>query len=167
MEIHIVIMGGTIDSYWDGTKDTAIPLKESVVPRYLGNCQLYEKVNYTTVCLKDSRALTVDDLKKMLEVIEKSESKFIMVTHGTYTMPDSARFLQANLKRKDQVIVFVASMIPIDGFTFSDAGFNLGYAMGKMESLKEGVYVSMNGRIFSPNEVVKMLSEGRFASVME
>lgn len=167
MEIHIVIMGGTMDSYFNGIQDTVVPHKESVIPRYLGNCQLYEKVNYTTVCLKDSRALTVDDLKKMLEVIEKSESKFIMVTHGTYTMPDSARFLQANLKRKDQVIVFVASMIPIDGFTFSDAGFNLGYAMGKMESLKEGVYVSMNGRIFSPNEVVKVLSEGRFASVME
>ena len=49
-------------------------------------------------------------------------------------------------------------MIPLEGFVPTDAGFNLGYAVAKSQDLKEGIYVCMNGRIFSPEEVVKKLN---------
>ncbi|MBI5753661.1 asparaginase [Candidatus Peregrinibacteria bacterium] len=126
--IHFVITGGTIDSFYDGSKDTAVTNEHS---------------------------------------IETSKHKKILVTHGTYTMSDTARFLKANLKRKDQVIILTGSMIPINGFSPSDGPFSLGYAIAQLEHLKPGIYVCVNGRVFSPEEVVKVIGEGRFSSIFE
>ena len=109
--------------------------------------------------------MEVEDLKKILEEIEKSESSHFIITHGTYTMPDSARFLQAHLKNSKNTIIFTGSMTPMAEFTMSDGGFNLGYAVAKLEALDAGIYVAMNGCVFTPEEVVKIISEGRFTSL--
>lgn len=108
--------------------------------------------------MKDSRELTTGDIKNICKTIEKSTTKKIIITHGTYTMPDTAKYLKANLKRKDQTIISAGSMIPLTGFAPSDAGFNLGYAIARVQTLKPGIYVCMNGRVFSSNEVVKQLN---------
>ena len=158
-------MGGTIDSYYEATKDTAVPLEKSIIPKYMKSLGLYEKIVFSEICMKDSRALNESDRKKMLQEIESCKETNIIITHGTYTMPDSARYLKANLKAKDKKIIFVGSMIPIYGFTESDGPFNLGFAMGKIETVRPGIYVGMNGKIFSPEEVVKLLDQGRFGSI--
>lgn len=77
--------------------------------------------------MKDSRQLGENDRKEILKAIEESPSNKIIITHGTYTMPDTARYLKANLKRNDQTIILTGSMIPIKGFSPSDGTFNLGY----------------------------------------
>ncbi len=163
--IHFVITGGTIDSFYNGIKDTATPRKESIIPSYLGMLKFYEKTAFTQVCMKDSRELTKADIGKILRVVEKSPHAKVIITHGTYTMPDTARFLKKNLKRKGQTIIFTGSMIPLEGFSPSDGGFNLGYAIAQAQVLPEGIYVCMNGNVFSPDEVIKVLHEGRFESV--
>ena len=116
--------------------------------------------------MKDSRDITKIDLKNILNEIEKSPSKKIIITHGTYTMPDSARYLKANLKRKDQTIILTASMLPIAEFIMSDGGFNLGYSVSKVQDLPAGIHVCMNGKVFTPDEVIKIISEGRFSSIL-
>lgn len=163
--IHFIITGGTIDSYWDGIKDTAVPLKHSAVPEFIKTVRLYEKCEFTEVCMKDSRNLTSTDRKKIFDAVKKSKAKRIIITHGTYTLPDTARYLSANLKSSNKTIIFACSMIPLTGFIPTDAGFNLGYAVAQSQNLKKGIYVCMNGKIFSPEEVVKILSEGRFGSI--
>ena len=80
-------------------------------------------------------------------------------------VPDTARFLEENLKNKDKVVILTGSIIPLVGFSPSDAPFSLGFSIAKSQELPNGVYVCMNGRIFSPKEVVKTLSEGRFNSI--
>ena len=60
--IHFVITGGTIDSYYNPSKGTAIPNKTSIVPTTVGEVKLYNKTEFTTACLKDSRDLTEKDL---------------------------------------------------------------------------------------------------------
>ena len=164
-KIHFILTGGTLDSHYDGSKDTVVPNEHSVVPKYIQSLKLYEEVEFTEICMKDSREINESDRKKIIEAISNSNDKRIIITHGTYTMPDTARYLSANLKENNKVIIFIASMIPLSGFTETDAGFNLGYAIAKSQDLKEGIYVCMNGRIFSPDEVVKIISEGRFGSI--
>ena len=115
--------------------------------------------------MKDSREIVKADLKKILDVIEKSSHKKIIITHGTYTMPDSGRFLEVNLKRKDQTIIITGSMIPLLGFSPSDGPFTIGYAIAKVQDLENGIYVCMNGRVFSSEEVMKVNKEGRFSSI--
>lgn len=156
-----------MDSRWEGKLDTAVVNEESVIPEYLDKLILYTRFEYTKVCMKDSRHLTQGDLDTLVEAVESSDSKHIVITHGTYTMPDSAKYLKANLQRNDQVIIFTGSMIPLRGFESSDAPFNLGYAVAKVEDLPSGIYLAMNGRVFSPDEVVKNLFEGKFFSVFE
>lgn len=164
-KLHFIMTGGTIDSYYDGTKDTAVTNEHSIVPKFVKILKLYEECEFTEVCMKDSRELNKADREMILSAVSNSKSKRIIITHGTYTLPDTARYLQANLKDHNKVIIFVCSMIPLEGFTPTDAGFNIGYAVAKSQELSEGIYVCMNGKIFMPDEVVKILSEGRFGSI--
>jgi len=169
--IHFIVTGGTIDSVWDGSKDTVVVSEESVLPEFFANLQrnlkFYEEIVFTEICMKDSRAINDEDRKKLLETIEESNSNKIIITHGTYTMPDTARFLKVNLKRKDQVISLTGSMVPIKGFDYSDGPFNLGYALAQVQTLSSGVYLCMNAKVFKPEEVRKNTMEGKFYSIFE
>ncbi len=163
-------MGGTIDSYYDGIKETSVPNQKTIIPQYIGNLKLQrERVLFTTVCLKDSRQITSEDHKKVAKVIAGSKATRIIITHGTYTMPDTARYIEAHLnsKKNNKKIILTGSFIPLNGFTMSDGGFNIGFALGVMDYIKEGVYVAMNGRLFRASEVIKFASEGVFSSILK
>ena len=69
---HFILTGGTIDSYYEGTKDTAVTLKKSSLPAFMKSLKLYEKAVFTEICMKDSRDLTQNDVKKILQAVEKS-----------------------------------------------------------------------------------------------
>ena len=164
-EVLFVITGGTIDSYYEGTKDTVIPLETSIIPETVRSFKLNVIPEFIQVCMKDSRSLSEKDRNDILATVENAEQKKIIITHGTYTMPDTARFLKANLKRTDQAIILTGSMIPIKGFSPSDGTFNLGFTLAKIEDIESGIYVCMNGNLFIPEEVVKIIEEGRFVSI--
>lgn len=167
--INIVITGGTIDSIWNGSRDTVAVSEHSILPEYFQelsrNLKFYEELAFTEVCMKDSRAITKEDRNNILKTIEESPADKIIITHGTYTMPDTARFLKDNLQRKGQVVVLTGSMVPIKGFDFSDGPFNFGYAVAQVQKLEPGIYVCMNARVFSPEEVAKNTDEGKFYSI--
>lgn len=166
MKVHFIITGGTIDSAWDGTRDTAVVLPKSVIPGYIKKLKLYEDIKFSIACMKDSRELNEDDQKEIVKIIEESEDKHFIVSHGTYTMANTTKFIKSNLKRNDAVVVLTGSMTPLKGFDMSDAGFNLGFAFSKVQELKPGVYLCMNGRIFSAEEAVKNTYEGKFYSLL-
>ena len=105
--IHFIMTGGTIDSWYDGTKDTAIPNDKSAIPRFIKMLKIYEKYEFSEICMKDSRGLTVADRKKILEAVKNSGYKRIIITHGTYTLPDTARYLKAHLKNNNKTIIFI------------------------------------------------------------
>lgn len=163
--INIILTGGTIDSIWNGQKDTATPSEHSSLPSYFQQLKLYKEIIFTEACMKDSRELTEEDVKHICATVENSICNKIIIAHGTYTMPDTARYLQKNLKRSDQTIILTGSMTPLKGFEFSDAPFSLGYAIAQVQTLKNGVYLCMNGETFTPEEVAKNLTEGRFYSI--
>ena len=58
-------------------------------------------------------------------------------------------------------------MIPLLGFYPTDAPFNLGFAISKVQELQPGIYLCMNGETFTPIEVAKNLGEGKFYSVFK
>ena len=163
--INFIMTGGTIDSYYEGTKDTVVPNEHSIIPKFIKSLHLENPTEFTEIYMKDSREITKDDIKSLLNEIEKSPNKHFIITHGIYTMIDSARYLEANFKNKNKVIIFTASMLPMAEFTMSDGGFNLGYAVSKLQDLPNGIYVCMNGKVFSSTEVMKVISEGRFTSI--
>ena len=160
----IIITGGTIDSVWDGTRDTAVPAQESILPEYFKKLNLGIELNFKTVCMKDSRELTQDDIKQICQAVDDAKDSKILVTHGTYTMPDTARYLQHNMKTQ-KAVVLMGSMVPLRGYDMSDAPFNLGFAISVLQQMEGGVRLVMQGNVFKPDEVAKNLSEGKFFSI--
>src|SRR3989338_11390278 len=94
--IHIMKMGGTIEFKDPGYEimnqqmmklDTSIEnyLKNMVKPHFTYSIE--------TVCEKDSREVTTEDLEKLAQAIENSPHENILITHGTFTMSNTAQFL--------------------------------------------------------------------------
>jgi len=86
---------------------------------------------------------------------------YIIISHGTDTMLETAKQLQ---HIPDKVIVLTGAMQPTK-FRFSDAIFNIGYAVAAVQALPVGVYVAMNGRIFAPDKARKNVDMNRFEEI--
>jgi L-asparaginase len=158
MAIRILITGGTFDKEYNELtgelffKDTHLPemLK-------LGRCRV--NVDIRTLMMIDSLDMTEQDRALIADHCIKAEEKKIIITHGTDTMADTARFLASRIT--DKTIVITGAMIPYK-FGSSDGLFNLGSAMAFVQSLPHGIYVAMNGRFFPWNNVRKNRKTGEF-----
>jgi L-asparaginase len=60
-----------------------------------------------------------------------------------------------------KTIVLTGALAPAR-FRVTDAVFNLGLALGAVQSLPEGVFLAMNGTIFPAGQVRKNREAGRF-----
>ena len=164
--IHVVITGGTIDSEWNPAKDTAVTADESVLPGYFKKLKLDAELTFNTVVMKDSREFTPEDIKAICAAVDDSPSDKVLLTHGTYTMPDTARYLEKHMKT-EKAVVLTGSVIPLKGYEMSDAPFNLGFAIATLLNMEQGVRIVLQGHVFSPGDVAKNLAEGRFFSLDE
>ncbi len=164
-EVHFVMTGGTIDSSYNGDFDTVEPWEKSVIPQYIARVKLDRRVQFTQVCMKGSRRLTEQDRQEIVEVIKNSDARKFIVTHGTYTLPDSARYLETQLGSTEKIVILTSSTIPLEGVTMSNGGFNLGFAYAQLEVLPPGVHVCVNGRVFAPVKLGKLFDEGRLTTI--
>jgi L-asparaginase len=112
--------------------------------------------------LKDSLFMDEQDRQKILEKCLECDEQQIVITHGTDTMAETAGVLGPELAHK--TVVLVGAMIP---FTFrdSDAVFNMGFALGAVQTLPRGVYIAMNAQIFMWNNVRKNKQSGVFEKI--
>jgi L-asparaginase/Glu-tRNA(Gln) amidotransferase subunit D len=76
-------------------------------------------------------------------------------------MVKTAKFLEDNIKTGKKIII-TGSMVPVVGFSATDAPFNLGYSAASFKNIEPGVYICMNGGVFKPGEVEKNLKLLRF-----
>jgi L-asparaginase len=156
--IRILIAGGTIDKEYDPLTGELIFAK-SHLSNILNQVRCKARSILEEVMLKDSLQMRREDreeiLKKCVDCIEKR----IIVTHGTDTMVETGRVLGTNVKGK--TIVLVGAMIPY-AFGASDALFNLGCAFAAVQALRQGVYITMNGKIFRWDNVTKNKESGEF-----
>ncbi len=156
--IHFIKTGGTIEFFdpsYDEINKRLLKL-DATIDSYLKNLiQPHFSTSYESIVEKDSRDITDQDREKLFEALISSPHKNIIVTHGTFTMNQTAEYLldKSGLERKK--IIITGAMIPITGFTMSDAGFNIGFAIASFATIKPGVYLSMNGGIFKPGDIEK------------
>jgi L-asparaginase len=156
--IRILIAGGTIDKEYDPLTGE-LTFAKSHLSNMLNQVRCKVKFILEEVMLKDSLQMRIEDREEILKkCIHCSENK-IIITHGTDTMVETAQILDNNVKGK--IIVLVGAMIPYV-FGASDALFNLGCAFSAVQALKRGVYITMNGKIFSWDNVRKNKETGEF-----
>lgn len=157
MLIEIFTTGGTIDKvYFDAKSDFQIG--EPQIVELLKDANLSIGYQVTPLLRKDSLEMTEEDRELICREVGKSAATKVIITHGTDTMIDTARALA---KIHGKTIVLTGAMQPAR-FRFTDAVFNVASAMMAVQTLSEGVYIVMNGRIFDPQKVRKNVVLNRF-----
>lgn len=157
MKIKIYTVGGTIDKVYFDAK-SQYEVGESLVTRMLTEANVSFEFEIEPVMKKDSLDMDDNDRALLRDRISTSSTKHVLVTHGTDTIILSARTLS---EIKGKVIVFTGALQPAR-FRDSDATFNIGFALGALQTLPEGVYIAMNGKIFNPAYTRKVNELNRF-----
>jgi L-asparaginase len=145
--------GGTIDSSieYDNTKKSVF--QGTNLPTVLNQARLTCRIELEPLMQKDSADITDEDRTIILERCRASRERNIVITHGTDTISETARFLGEH-QVGNKTVVLVGSFVPISQ-EHSDALFNLGYAIASAQSLSLGVWVAMGGESFSWDNVKK------------
>ena len=156
-ELLIVTTGGTIDKiYFDDKSDYQIG--DPQIGRMLEELGVAFRFSVIPILRKDSLHLGDADRELVRATIAAQPARHVLVTHGTDSMIATAQVL-ASIPGK--TIVLTGALSPAR-FRGSDAEFNIGTAVGAVQSLPEGVYIAMNGRIWDPARVRKNLDANRF-----
>lgn len=163
MNIAILVTGGTFDKEYNELNGE-LYFKNPHIQEMLakGRCRLSTRIQ--VVVMKDSLEMTEIDLRQILETCKSCEESRIVITHGTDTMENTARFLAA--EGLDKTIVLTGAMIPYT-FGSSDGLFNLGSALSFAQVLSPGVFIAMNGCIFKSDDVYKDKQQGIFRKKTE
>jgi len=156
-KLLVITTGGTIDKvYFDAKSEYEVG--EPVVATVLAAMNVSYSVEVKTVCQKDSLEIDNSDREAIKKAIKQSDVKHILITHGTDTMVDTAKFIG---EYEGKVIVLCGAMQPAI-FKETDGIFNIGTAVGILSIANPGTYIAMNGECFKPDKVFKNYDTRRF-----
>ncbi|MDX1626615.1 MAG: asparaginase domain-containing protein [Wenzhouxiangellaceae bacterium] len=158
--LQIITTGGTIDKiYYDEKSDYKIG--EPEIARILTDMNVAFRWHVQPLLRKDSLELTDEDRALIRSAVKASDAKHFLITHGTDTMVETARALQ---ELEGRTIVLTGALNPAR-FLGSDAVFNIGCAVSAVQTVGEGVWIAMNGRIWDPRKVRKNRDANRFEAI--
>lgn len=156
-QVKIFCTGGTIDKvYFDALSDYQIG--DPVVSNILKEALTKFSFDVASILKKDSLEITDEDRDLIFKQVAADSCEHILITHGTDTMINTAQRLE---EIKDKTIVLTGAMQPAR-FRNTDAIFNIGYAISAAQHLPHGVYLAMNGQIFTPDAVQKNRAAAQF-----
>jgi len=165
MNVQVFVTGGTFDkeyNYLNGRlffQDTHLP---QMFER--GRCTV--DINIKTLMMVDSLEMTDSDREIIAHNIRRAETNKVLITHGTDRMVHTAQYL-AKLEIPDKTVVLTGAMIPYAFGNSSDGFFNLGSALAFVQTLPQGIYIAMNGRIFTWDNVWKNPKTGYFEELTQ
>ncbi|OQK16822.1 asparaginase [Methyloprofundus sedimenti] len=156
--IQIFITGGTLDKRYNELNGE-LDFPETQLPAMLKQARCTAEIDLQLLMLKDSLEMTDKDREDIKQSCIASNAQQIIITHGTDTMVATAKHLAESIK--DKTIVLVGAMVPYT-IKQSDTLFNLGCAITAVQLMPAGVYITMNGKVFDWDKVVKDKQHGEF-----
>ncbi len=161
-KIQILTTGGTIEGLEYDQIDKAPKKSHIGIEYHLRNLNGFN-YNIKTVFAKDSRFISKDDRKLLVDEIHNAPSSKILITHGTFSMVETAKYIaQFNLNR---TIILTGAFI-LGNNPNTDATFNLYYALNQFEQLKSGVFIAIHNETFKWNNVRKNVAENKFEKLI-
>jgi L-asparaginase len=158
MKIAIIQTGGTIDKDYPKKNGYAFEISEPAIIRVLKKINTEFNYEIISAFKKDSLEITDEDRAKLMIICEELPESKIIITHGTDTMIETAKFL-SNLP--DKAIIFTGAFLP-ERFKKSDADFNIGLAVGAVNVLNRGVFIAMNGIVIPVEKCRRDNKTGNF-----
>jgi L-asparaginase len=158
MKIRLLVTGGTFDKEYNELTGS-LYFRDTHVREMLrlGRCGL--DLDVRLLMMIDSLEMTEADREVILKHCLEEGDERVVITHGTDTMPETARYLGERCPGR--TVVLTGAMVPYT-FGSSDGLFNLGSALAFAQTLPAGVYVAMNGRCFDGRNVRKNKAAGTF-----
>jgi L-asparaginase len=158
MHLRIITTGGTIDKLYFDDKST-FQIGAPQIGEILAQLGVAFEFSVLPLMRKDSLHMDDHDRARVRQtILDDRDHRHFLVTHGTDTMVETARVL---CDIPDKVILLTGALNPAR-FMGSDAVFNVGCAVGAVQSLPAGCYLAMNGRVWDPLKVRKNRGENRF-----
>ena len=157
--IQILITGGTFDKSYNHISGDLF-FEKTHIPEMLERSKCRLNVDVKTLMMIDSLEMTQKDIEKIIDECKKTKSSRIVITHGTDTMVNTAEKIAEKIKNK--TIVLTGAMIPYAFGSSSDGFFNLGSALSFVQTLKNGIYIAINGQCFDYDKVEKNKLRGYF-----
>ncbi|MGB5510976.1 MAG: asparaginase domain-containing protein [Woeseiaceae bacterium] len=162
MFIRFITTGGTIDKiYFDDLSQFEVG--DSQIQHVLAEGLASFDFEIVPLFQKDSLEITDDDRRKLREHIEADAASWIVITHGTDTMAQTAEALRGI---DGKTIVLTGALSPAR-FRSTDAVFNVGMAVAAVQVAAPGVYIAMNGQVFEAGAVRKNRAANRFETTRE
>ncbi|NJB69061.1 L-asparaginase [Desulfobaculum xiamenense] len=159
--IRILVTGGTLDKEYNQL-DGELVFTKTHIADILRQAKCTAEVAIETVMLKDSLHMVDADRQLILDRVRACPEDKVVITHGTDTMADTAAVIGRAVT--DKTVVLLGAMVPYS-FVNSDAMFNLGCAFSAVQLLPRGSYITMNGKIFSWDNVRKNRQKGEFETL--
>ena len=157
MSIVILTTGGTFDKiYFDANSEYSIG--EPCISSILDEGNVMSDYRVQSILKKDSLDITHSEREIIKKSVIECEEERIIITHGTDTMVETAKFLE---DIEEKTVVLTGAMQPAR-FKKTDAIFNSGFAYAAALSLENGIYIAMSGQIFNSNNVRKNIDLGKF-----
>jgi L-asparaginase len=157
MKIKFFTTGGTIDKIYFDAK-SLYQVGAPQVTEILDEANVAFEYEVVSILQKDSLDMTDQDRQVIRQAVASEPCQRIIITHGTDTMVDTAKYL---LGIAQKTIVFTGAMEPARS-RYTDATFNVGCAIGAVQTLPPGVYIAMNGRVYPAERVRKNYDTGQF-----
>lgn len=160
MKIKLFITGGTIDKNYNELTGE-LDYKETHIERMLEQARCRADLETEELMLVDSLDMTDSQRQEIVQVCNGTNNDRIVITHGTDTIVETAQLLANNVQ--DKTVVISGSMVPYV-FGNSDALFNIGAAITAAQILAPGTYITMNGKVFTWDNVTKNRELGEFCT---
>ncbi len=160
MKIIFIQTGGTIDKdYPHASKGWAFEFGEPATNRIIEKLKPSFDYEVITAFQKDSLEITDKDRQILADLIYNQKENIFIITHGTDTMLETAKYLNERISEK--LIIITGAMLP-ERFSNSEAPVNLGCAIAAANLLKKGVYITMHGIVKTFNEIKRDLETGKY-----
>lgn len=160
-DVLLLTTGGTIDDLEYGDEADAPKGRESIIPSLLIRAGIrVDGIRIEHLMLKDSAFITESDRRRMAERIRAADEERVVITHGTNTMSETAKFLGKSIAGKAVVLTGCMALPSSDGG--KDAIASLAFAFDTARMASPGVWVAMGGKVFPWDNVRKNIEKGEF-----
>ncbi|MFB0937156.1 MAG: asparaginase domain-containing protein [Propionivibrio sp.] len=165
MSLRIIITGGTFDKRYDAIRGQ-LTFEDTHLPDIIKQVRSSLPIELELNQLVDSLDMQDDNRQRVLNACRSAGEEYIVITHGTDTMAETAGVLGRAFDTGETAlsgkrIVLTGAMVPYS-VSGSDALFNLGSAVMAAQLVEPGVYIAMNGRCFPWHAVRKNRALGVF-----
>ena len=162
-KIYLLSTGGTMEKVYSEQRGV-VENRASKLDRYLHMLRLPGSAIQTIPLMnKDSLEMTDADRAEVTTRVGAlmDEGVPVVITHGTDTMVETGKAIEAAFPELKIPVVLTGAMTPL-GFEGSDGLQNLTESLMAAQLLPPGVYVVMHGQVFPVGKVRKDKDKATF-----